>query len=113
MTDKVNVDFDVDRFVEDACKMNLTDLIQYCADQTVLVEERIGGRPAERETQFQIRRYRDFVFSLSVLLKGYKAKPSGMRNDDFHKTKPVFESLIAKNQVSADWLSVYDSWPSL
>ncbi len=110
MTDKVNEEFDVDMLIKKACKMNLPALIQYCAEQSILVEERIASRPAERETQFQIRRYRDFVFSLSVLLKGYKAKPSGMRNEDFHKTKVIFESLIAKKQVDAGQLSLYDGW---
>jgi len=110
MTDGELDQFDVDKLIEKACKMNLPDLIQYCTDQSNWVDKSISENPFERGSQYTVRRYRDFVHGLLFLAKGYKAKPSTMRNEDFPKTKKIFESLVAKKQVAADWLSVYENW---
>jgi hypothetical protein len=100
--------YDIDLFIEEACKMTLIELRVLC-DKTHrnLSTIRVSRKPEDKGREYAIQEYKSFVHELAFMLQHSNTKPFSMQEEHFQKSKRIFESLVERKQLGTEFLDIF------
>jgi hypothetical protein len=108
MSDEELGRYSIDSFVGKACKMEWAEVFNYIQSEV----EWLDAIPSKAITPVDIFKsnivsgYRQFLFKVASLIH-MGIKPADLNGEDFQKTKPIIESLIAKGALPFNTIYIY------
>lgn len=99
------INLDTNKFLQNQLDKDFLAIIVNCNNAIVWAE---AIKTKTRDDIYEVQKYTSYVRNIAFLLSN-GIKPSSMSEFDFASTKQLLESLVAKNQLQASIISLYDS----
>lgn len=101
--EKVNIE----KFIERACDMSFVELRKSIQQDIAWIDSiRYGKDSPWKELKWAVLKYRDFIHEFDFIL-ATGMKPAGMPGEDFQRTKPIIENLIARKEWKPEALNLF------
>ena len=95
--------FSIDWFIAICIELDSVDIILMCQNFRILVQD-IKQDINPNKT---VEDFARFIFHLEVIIKKQEVgKPTGMRDENFFKVKPIIEKLVISGYLRKNWLSL-------
>ncbi|PSL26452.1 hypothetical protein [Chitinophaga ginsengisoli] len=99
--------FEIANFIAEAIKKDFTNLFIHCENELKWLDGiKFNTASQYRDWEWRIKEYREFIHEFTYILHTGN-KPSGMKESDFKRTKPIIEALVEKGQLKSTILNIY------
>lgn len=113
MNDRDIERLEISTFVNMASKMHPLEVIDYCTKQEKwLVDIMTGKNKYYKGQEYAASKLNTFMGGVCYVLHGHAVKPGGVSYDLWAESKPMFEAMVSRNEIPADWLEkIYPAKP--